>query len=395
MIHSLRVHGPFRGPTGYDHHVRELVRAMHAQGVAIELRDVPDWIPARLPASARDPWFETLDRPTDATIVLHCCMPHQVVPGRRRTNVNLTMFEADRIPPAWVSAARDQRLIVVPTESSARAWIASGVPAHKLRICPLGIDPELYGRPVTPIPLPLREPDGGPVARRRVRFLNVSACSPRKNLPGLLRAWLLATSSADDAILILKLGRYDPGGVEAWDTQVAALQAEIGRRLEDAAPVLVVERLFSDRDMPRLYATATHYISASFGEGWDQPMVEAGASGLKLVAPDHSAYRAYLDSSTARLLPSRAVPASVPAGSEVGDLFQGANWWEPNQGEMIVAIRAAIEGRDGEQSSPRARILRELTWERSARRLLTILAEAEAMGGRRGLWPPTRWYRPG
>ena len=43
MITALRVRGPFRGPSGYDHYVREFVRELVRQGVAIQLVDLPDW----------------------------------------------------------------------------------------------------------------------------------------------------------------------------------------------------------------------------------------------------------------------------------------------------------------------------------------------------------------
>jgi hypothetical protein len=54
--------------------------------------------------------------------------------------------------------------------------------------------------------------------------------------------------------------------------------------------------------MPGLYAAATHYWSMTHGEGRDQPMTEAAASGLRLIAPDHTAYRTYLDPSAGTLL---------------------------------------------------------------------------------------------
>jgi glycosyltransferase involved in cell wall biosynthesis len=155
------------------------------------------------------------------------------------------------------------------------------------------------------------------------------------------------------------------------------LEEHAGKRLDEAAPVHFIHDLFADASMPRQYATATHYISMSFGEGWDQTMVEAAASGLKLIAPDHSAYRAYLDPAVAQLIPSREVPARRSGGAEIGSLFDGANWWEPDEDEAIACIRAAIEGRDGEKASPRGRILRELTWEAATRRLIAILTEVE------------------
>jgi len=76
-LRALKVRGAFKGPSGYDHHVREFVRELHAQGVAIELVDIPDWSSVELPAHLRDPWFDSLDKPTDARTVLHFCLPRQ------------------------------------------------------------------------------------------------------------------------------------------------------------------------------------------------------------------------------------------------------------------------------------------------------------------------------
>ena len=166
----------------------------------------------------------------------------------------------------------------------------------------------------------------------------------------------------------------------------------MGKALKDAAPLHFIYDLFSDADMPRLYAAATHYISMSFGEGWDQAMVEAAASGLKLIAPNHSAYTAYLDPSIAHLIPSREVPAVFPSGGDVGILFQGANWWEPDEGDAIAAIRAAIDGRDGDKAPARERILTEFTWAKATQRLIAILSEAEARGKRQRFWLWPRRY---
>ncbi len=393
-LDALKVRGPFRGPSGYEHHVREFVRALHGAGVEVELVDLPMWGPAKLPLHLRDPWFETLRRATGARTVLHFCMPHQVVAERGRANVNYTMFEASRIPAHWADLARHVDRVVLPTPSSRDAWTAGGVPADLIRLCSLGVDPALYSGPVAP--LPLRTVDGEQVDQYAVRFLCVAELVPRKNLVGLLRVWLSVTTRSDDAVLILKLGCYQPGVREVFDRRLRRLEAELGRSLADAAPVHIVEHLFPDTEMPRLYAAASHYISLSFGEGWDQPMVEAAASGLKLIAPDHSAYTAYLDSTVAHLVPSREVPAVFDPEDGSGVLFEGASWWEPDQEEASRLVRAAIDRRDRATGSARERVLAELTWERATRRLVTLLEEAQAARGRRRrLVPwPRRSRRP-
>jgi glycosyltransferase involved in cell wall biosynthesis len=378
---TLHVRGPFRGPTGYEHHVREFVRELSHQGVRLQLTDLRSWGPTELPAPLRDRWFETLGRPTGARTVLHFCMPHQVQVDSQHLNVNHTMFEATRIPDAWVAHQRQHDLVIVPTESSRRAWLDSGVPEAKLRVCPLGINPHLFGRAVDPWPLTL---DGGtPVSAYPVRFLNISTLIPRKNILGLLRVWLRATSSTDGAVLLLKLGAYPQDAWAQFEWELERLQADFGKRLDQAAPIHLVEGFLSDAQMPRLYAAATHYISLSHGEGWDQAMVEAAASGLALIAPDHSAYTAYLDPSSARLLPSRLVP------TDLGGWFEGASWWAPDEDVAVEKVRAAIAGDDGGVSSPRDRILAELSWERATKCLRGLLEELEVSRPRR-FWPRLR-----
>lgn len=373
---ALRVRGPYRGASGYEHHVRELVRALHRQGTAIELEDLPDWGPVDLPSQQRDPWFDTLQRPTEARVALHFAMPAQVRPYPGMRNVNFTMFEATPAPPHWVAHNRNHDLLILPTESSRQAWIAGGMPAERIRLCPLGVDSALYGRPITPAPLPLMLPGGEPLAARRVRFLNISEPGPRKNLVGLLRAWLRATSQPrrDDAALVVKLRCSLPGLCEAVFEGLGQTLGELGLRLRDAAPIHFLFDVYGDAEIPRLYAAATHYVSLSFGEGWDLPMMEAAASGLQLIAPWHSAYTAYLDPSVAQLIPSREIPAVFP-GESGEALFGGTRWWQPDEEAAIAAIRAAIDGAWRPRASARKRVLGEFTWDRAAQRLGEILGE--------------------
>ena len=374
MLSSLTIRGPFRGPTGYDHHTREFARELLAQGVAIELQDLAMWSPAKLADHMRDPLFDSLSKPRDSRTVLHFCMPHQVVAVPGKVNANFTAFEADRVHPAWVKANWSHDVVIVPSESSKSSWVHSGFPEHRLRICPFGVNSRAFSGTAEPLNL-----WDGEANRYRIRFLNVSEVNARKNLAGLLEAWMLATSQADDAALILKLGFYEPGARERFKKLIDDVEARLNKRLAEAAPLFVFSRLLSDADMPRLYAAATHYVSMSHGEGWDLPMMEAGASGLRLIAPAHSAYLAYLDSSIASLIRSDEVSVVFDGNSATAELFAGAHWWQPDLQEAVEHIRAAIDGRDQSRALARDRILNQFTWERSTRRLIAILEEVEAL----------------
>ncbi len=378
---SLAIRGPFRGVSGHDHHTREFVIRLVGQGVRVQLADLAEWHPVKLPPEARDPWFEQLASPVDAASTVHFCMPHQVRVSPGQLTVNYTMFEADRVPPDWVARGRLHDLVIVPTPSSRDAWQASGYPPGKLQVCPLGVDVDRFHPAAEPLPLAVTR--GRPVADYRTRVLNVSEARPRKNLVGLVRAWTTATSVDDDAILIIKLGPPHRPATTALLRELAVMQQRLGRSLSQAAPVLFVDRLLTDAEMPRLFGAATHYWSMSHGEGWDHPMVEAGAAGLRLIAPRHSAYLAYLDSDVAQLIPSRTEPADVGPDQWTAPLFEGVRWWAPDEDAAGQALRNALDGRDRPAASLRDRLAAAFTWPHAAARLIEILAELHDEHGRR------------
>ena len=379
-IRSLAVRGSFRGASGHDHHTREFVRQLARQGVRIQLTDIPEWHPVKLPSGARDPWFEQLVSPAEAASVLQFCMPHQVVSSGDHLTVNYTMFEASKVPADWVARGRGHDLVIVPTLSSLDAWLASGYPRAKLRTCPLGVDVDRFHPASEPLQLPA--PGGRPLSDYQVRVLNVSEPLPRKNLAGLVRAWISATSADDDAILIIKVGPSVRQGTSALFRQLAMVEQRLGRSREQAAPILFVDLLLADAEMPGLYAAATHYWSMSHGEGWDQPMMEAAATGLRLIAPRHTAYLDYLDCDVAQLIPSRSTPADARTHPWTAPLFEGAHWWTPDEDAACEALRNAIDGRDEPAASIRDRLVSAFTWRHAGAQLIEILAEFHREHGR-------------
>lgn len=375
---ALTIRGPFKGISGYDHHVRAFVRELYAQGISVRLVDFSDWSPGKLPEGMREHWFETLNEPLDSRVVLHFCMPHQVQVARGMLNVNFTMFEATRVPRKWVKLNRRHDLVVLPTESSKRTWVASGFPEERIRLCPLGVDANLFQPDGEP--LAVMDDRGRGVAEYGVRFLNVSDVMPRKNLLGLLRVWIRTTRSTDDAILILKLNCGSNPWLNAFLSSIEEMEAALCKSRKESAPVLLmINRLFSDADMPKLYRAATHYWSMSYGEGWDQPMTEAAATGLHLIAPNHSAYTTYLDESIARMIPTRRVPANFRWSDGTHKLFRGADWWKPDEDVAAEHIRHAIDHPpDQADLSLRTRMARNHTWQPATRRLIDILSELES-----------------
>ena len=105
--------------------------------------------------------------------------------------------------------------------------------------------------------------------------------------------------------------------------------------------------------------------------------------GLHLIAPEHSAYPAYLDESVARMIPSRKIPADFNGGEGLGKFFKGSDWWEPDEEAAANFVRQAIRTAGEGSPTARARIANDFTWDRSAKRLIDILEELYDRHGRK------------
>ena len=341
----LTIRGSVGGYSGYESTVRSFLRALLEIGADVGLVDFPEWSGMRLPADKREAWLDALSAAPASPALVQFCLPFQMLPAGDCLNVNFTMFELDRIPCFWLQHSLTHDLVIVPEAASRQAWLNDGFPESRIRTCPLGVDSERF-RPGLE-PLPLGTVRGRPVADHRVRLLNVSAIQPRKNLLALIGVWLEATRPDDDAVLVVKLSHTGLGGA-LFMRDVHLFEQRLGRTRDEAASLLFIDPVLSDAEMPGLYAAATHYWSMSHGEGWDQPMTEAAASGLRLIAPDHTAYRTYLDPSVATLLPCRQEPASrldvAEADPRIYRSFFSADplWWEPDRERIADRIERLL-----------------------------------------------------
>jgi glycosyltransferase involved in cell wall biosynthesis len=372
MGRSLIIYNPFNLTSGYGRHGSEIRRALDHRGINVNFL-------------GRDARFDPLDLPRSSSVVLHICGPRQVNIVKGMFNVNYTTFEATRIPESWVEHSLGHDLVILPTDSSKQAWMASGVPEDRIRLCPLGVDPDRFRLGVEPLQLGSKR--GRSVLEYRTRFLNVSAfiAAPRKNILGMLRVWLKATDANDDAVLILKLGRYKYRWwwPDRFNRAFSAIEREVGKSRKNAAPIIFCDRVLAESQMPSLYAAVTHYWSMSHGEGWDLPMTEAGAMGLHLIAPKHSAYTAYLDESVAQMIPSKRIPADFSGGMRfLAKLFAGSEWWQPDEEAAAELIRQAIKTGGDSLPTARARLTSKFTWEQSAKRLIEILEELHERHGK-------------
>lgn len=351
-LSPLQILAPMPDDCAYGHCARQLAVELLRHDVDVRWLRIP-WT---RPVAKEEFPLELQGRESRCVsdAALQICPPEQVVTSVRpdARHVNYTMCESARLPRTWVKRALQLPLTLVPSLHNQSLWIDSGVPADRVKVSPLGIDLERF-RPDN-APLSLATHQGRHVSQFTHRLLSVSSLATRKNIASLVRAWKAALRPSDNAVLILKLSDATPEKMRELMQDTGDLQV---------APVVVITHRLALAQMPHLFATATCYVSASRGEGWDMCMLEAAATGLQLIAPRHSAYLDLLDDASARLVSSERSFSSEGADTA---------WWEPDFDDLVFAIREVLDGREA-GSDTRTQVALPRSWKQAGDQLLTHL----------------------
>ena len=302
-----------------------------------------------------DPPGSRSDGPVDVW-VRHQWPPAFTTPPSGRF-VLVQPWEYGSLPKAWADAVRDRVHEVWAYSRAVRdCYLAAGVPADRVHVVPLGVDPDRFRPGATPVPLP---------TRKRFKFLFVGGTIVRKGVDLLLEAYGRAFTSDDDVCLVVK----DVGEKAFYAGQTAGdLILEFLRRPGAPEVVYLGGALPAER-MAGLYAACDCLAHPFRGEGFALPVAEAMACGRPAVVTAAGPVTDYCDAATGYLVP--AVRREW-ATARVGDLETvGRPWhWESDTTALADALRAVVADPAGAAVKGRAaadRIRSGWTWDHTAR----------------------------
>lgn len=265
--------------------------------------------------------------------------------GQGRKHVAYWVWETDRLPGRYASAAEDLDAIWTPSEHSARALRATLGDARPIEVLP-------YAMSVTPIvdprPLPVTLPDD----RKLLGFFfDARSVVERKNPMALLRAFRAAFRSDDDVTLVLKVN-HDGEARE----EMRALE-----RAAEGLPVVWLRDVRLDASQVRaLLSRLDMYVSLHRAEGFGLVLAEAMALGKPVVATRYSGNLEFMDDSSARLIGCR----EIVTDRSYGPYPRGTRWAEPDIEEAAEAMRTLVRDASARAdfgSRARARIERDLS----------------------------------
>lgn len=400
----LAVRGDLQSETGWARAIRALVEAIaddFSVVVGVDLHYHPARSRSAFPgAIVDDATLLRLLQGSKSAVVLHATQPDGIFAMANAINVGWWFWETDRLPTSsdWLERIGSLDVIMVPSEWQAQVIERLRLPVdvivapwpHRLADATIGPKAAIKGTPLAsfgaykPCDRELylemldidrryhrtvegvRDP-GRLSTMKQALFRGrrtslgealdgtdgymfaVQSDAPRKGLAPLISEWCAyrARAATRHALVV----RFSSLNVQFdaatnyqrfWETALAASRGAPG--LEDV--ILILETL-SEAEMAQVYAGATAFVSATFGEGFGGTLVEAVQAGCPVIAPRHTA--------CAQLIPEHYPGAfeTVPyVGALVGQLaIQPANgsWHLPVPGRIAERMLRA------ETLSPEAR----------------------------------------
>jgi glycosyltransferase involved in cell wall biosynthesis len=189
--------------------------------------------------------------------------PHLHLAVKARFFAQWTRFSCRRADALLVpsQATKDEVVRAVRTD------------ADRIKVIPHGVDHERFRRPAADEVHAARTWLGLPGDATFITFLGT--IEPRKNVPGLVRAYVASCSSMPaPPTLVL-------AGGTGWDSEIDAALAEVPEHLLVVRPGFV-----PDDVLPGLLGGAEIVAYPSFGEGFGLPVLEAMACGATVLTTD-------------------------------------------------------------------------------------------------------------
>ena len=342
LARLARPEAPFRW-LGLAHREPRGAEGLAAAGIEVEVRPAPLgvlWQQLHLPRRLRRGDVDLFWSPL-LTLPLRCPVPAVVTVHDLTT---LLFPEAHRAKVRWSilpflgrSLALARRVVAISHATARDLAFHFPESRERVRVVEPGVDERFRpagAEEVARIRASLGAPDG--------YLLYVGTLEPRKNLGTLLTAWE-ALAAGDPRVPPLVVV-----GAPGWKSRrlAARLAALEGRGLIRAGRV-------ADDRLVELYQGARAFVYPSLYEGFGLPPLEAMACGVPVVVADASSLPEVVGDAGLEVDPRDAAGLARAIGRLIGD----------------EGLAAELGARGAERA-------RRFTWERAARRMEEVFAEA-------------------
>ena len=352
---TVLVRGPLLSDSGYGVHCRQIFRFCESQKDWKVFTQILPW--------GITPW--NIDREAEDGLIgriMHASQPHgekfdvtfQVQlpnewdPNLGKFNIGVTAgVETDKCSVEWATTHREKmNLVIVPSEFTKSAFMLSGTKKEKT---PIRVVPEAYFSEI------LNPAKNDPLSHLETtkNFLIVGTltsddpASDRKNLTNSILWFLQAFKGQKDVGLVVKTTKGRDTTIDRELVRKMLRQIKRASGVEDSPRLYMLHGSMNRQEMTDLYRSPKicAFVSATHGEGFGLPLLEAAVVGMPVVATDWSAHTEFLSGPSFVRVACDMI--QIPESRADGNIFvKNAIWANPREGNYKRNLKYALEKQD-------------------------------------------------
>ena len=354
---KVLIRGPLLSQSGYGVHSRQIFRFCESRKDWKVTTQILPWGITPWNVSSEDDegiYGRIMSASTPATekfdISFQVQLPHEWDPNLALYNVGITAgVETDRCSQEWATVHRQKMdLIIVPSSFTKRTLEKS---ATENIDTPIEVLPEAYFSSL--MTKPTEDPLANlPTSKNFLMVGTLTSDDPqadRKNLVNSIIWFLKTMKDKPDVGLIVKTSRgrdttIDRQLVRKTLEQIKNVSGTSGKK---SPKLYMLHGPMNRQEMTNLYKSPSlcAYASATRGEGFGLPLLEAAVAGLPVVATSWSAHTEFLKGPS--FLGAKHDMRVIPHSRVDGKIFvPDAMWAEPREGNFCRKLKLALENRE-------------------------------------------------
>jgi glycosyltransferase involved in cell wall biosynthesis len=327
---------PYRDGTGYSKAAIENILALDSVGVevvprSIKMTNTTGEVPARIKELEKGDLL-------NVDVVYQYNLPSEFVYKGGVKNVGSYDYETDSFPNSdWIHqlSMMDQVIVSCNHQKEAIANQSSAVEA-KTVVIPHPVDTAKFKKdyPLIDFGLP----------KDTLKFYTIAEFGRRKNIPALLLAYFSRFSSDDNVALILKThmpNRDRTAASKMVKEIIEDLKDGMGRfSSPDRYPKVILQTGYmTDDEINSLHMSCNVFVTASHGEAWCLPAIDALGFGNQVIAPNHGAFKDYVrHASDGFLISGTESPVFGVTGAPKGLYTADENWYNVSINQLGGAM---------------------------------------------------------
>lgn len=276
----------FIAPTGYTQAAIDNLKAISSVGYDISLRCVHGRMVVTGFNQIEKRWLEKLynnKSSENAIKMIHAIPPRWRGIKFNNYNISLFVFENKRIPKEWVSDLNRCSCVIVPSEFNKASCLEAGV-KNVIKI-PHAINFDIWN---------LDLPSCSPIqSDEDVKIITVGTWRQRKNWESMFESVYELVKQNSNVFWTLKV---DKGSQASQDLRSWFAKYQVPEKYYNN--FTIDSRVLDESSMARLVKSHSILLSASLGEGFGLPALQASCLGLCVACPKYGGYEEFFDESS-------------------------------------------------------------------------------------------------